>query len=68
MKKIGLISDTHGFLDPKIEKYLSVCDEIWHAGDVGDFKVVDGLEKICPIVRGVYGNIYDLSAKKLMFG
>ena len=57
MKKIGLISDTHGFLDPKIEKYLSVCDEIWHAGDVGDFKVVDGLEKICPIVRGVYGNI-----------
>lgn len=57
MKRIGLISDTHGFLDPKIEKYLSVCDEVWHAGDVGNFKVIEDLEKICPIVRGVYGNI-----------
>lgn len=57
MKKIGLISDTHGYLDPKIEKYFSECDEIWHAGDVGNHIVIDDLEKICPIIRGVYGNI-----------
>lgn len=57
MKRIGLISDTHGFLDPKIEKYFSVCDEIWHAGDVGNYKVIEDLQKICPIVRCVYGNI-----------
>lgn len=57
MKRIGLISDTHSYLDPKVEKYLSECDEIWHVGDVGTMDVIDGLLKIVPIVRGVYGNI-----------
>jgi len=57
MKKIGLISDTHSYLDPKIEKYFKECDEIWHVGDVGNMDVIDGLLKIVPIVRGVYGNI-----------
>lgn len=57
MKRIGLISDTHSYLDPKIEKYFKVCDEIWHAGDVGNHQVIDDLLKICPVVRGVYGNI-----------
>ncbi len=57
MKRIGLISDTHGFVDSKIEKYFSSCDEIWHAGDVGTHNVIDDLKKICPIVRGVFGNI-----------
>jgi len=57
MKKIGLISDTHNYLDPKVEKYFTECDEIWHVGDVGTIKVIDGLLKIVPIVRGVYGNI-----------
>ena len=57
MKKIGLISDTHNYLDPKVEKYFKDCDEIWHVGDVGTIKVIDGLLKIVPIVRGVYGNI-----------
>ena len=57
MKKIGLISDTHNYLDPKVEKYFKDCDEIWHVGDVGTIKVIDGLLKIVPTVRGVYGNI-----------
>ena len=57
MKKIGLISDTHNYLDPKIEKYFKDCDEIWHVGDVGTINVIDGLLKIVPTVRGVYGNI-----------
>lgn len=57
MKKIGLISDTHNFLDPKVGKYFKDCDEVWHAGDVGTIKVIDDLLKVVPTVRGVYGNI-----------
>lgn len=56
MTKIGLLSDTHGHLDPKIFEYFKDVDEIWHAGDVGDMAVVDALEKFKP-VRGIYGNI-----------
>ena len=56
--KIGLLSDTHSYLDPKIFEYFKACDEIWHAGDIGDRAVVDELEKFKP-VRAVYGNIDD---------
>ncbi len=56
MKKILLISDTHGYIDDKILKYCSLADEVWHAGDVGDIKVIDQLKKIKPL-KGVYGNI-----------
>lgn len=56
MKRIGLMSDTHGFVDPKIYDYFKDVDEIWHAGDVGDATVIDELRKFKP-VRGVYGNI-----------
>ena len=56
--KIGLISDTHGFLDEKIFKYFEACDEIWHAGDIGSIDIhnkLTGFKKL----RGVYGNIDD---------
>lgn len=56
MKRIGLISDTHSYLDPKIWKYLDEVDEIWHAGDVGDVSLIDELRAFKPL-RGVYGNI-----------
>ncbi|MEX1003501.1 MAG: metallophosphoesterase family protein [Crocinitomicaceae bacterium] len=56
MRKIGLMSDTHGYIDPKIYTYFKEVDEIWHAGDVGDIKVIRELEAFKP-VRGVYGNI-----------
>lgn len=56
MKRIGLLSDTHGFIDPKIYDYFKDVDEIWHAGDVGEVAVIDELRKFKPI-RGVYGNI-----------
>lgn len=56
--KIGLLSDTHSYLDPKVLTYFKDCDEIWHAGDIGDRIVVDALEKIKPL-RAVYGNIDD---------
>lgn len=56
--KIGLISDTHSFLDVSVLTHFKECDEIWHAGDIGDRAVTDQLEKIKP-VRAVYGNIDD---------
>lgn len=54
--KIGLISDTHSYLDPKISDYFKNCDEIWHAGDIGSLDVMTDLENLKP-VRAVYGNI-----------
>lgn len=54
--KIGLLSDTHGYLDDRILAHLQDCDEIWHAGDFGTVAVSDRLAEVAP-VRGVYGNI-----------
>ncbi|MDA9020611.1 metallophosphatase family protein, partial [bacterium] len=48
MKKIGLLSDTHGYLDPKIKKYFAKVDEIWHAGDIGSLAVLDELKAFKP--------------------
>lgn len=56
MKKIGVLSDTHGFFDSKLEKFFVECDEIWHAGDIGNLDVVDKIRKVKPL-RAVYGNI-----------
>ena len=55
MKKIGLLSDTHSFLDEAVFKYFDACDEIWHAGDFGA-GVAEPLAAFKPL-RGVYGNI-----------
>lgn len=59
---IGLISDTHSYFDPTIGKHFTHCDEIWHAGDIGEMKVIDALEKIKP-VKAVYGNIDDAAMR-----
>lgn len=56
MTKIGLISDTHGFLDDAVFKYFDQCDEIWHAGDFGSVAIVDTLAAFKPF-KGVWGNI-----------
>tara|TARA_Y100000768_G_scaffold362119_1_gene320684 strand:+ start:70 stop:579 length:510 start_codon:yes stop_codon:yes gene_type:complete len=56
MKKILVLSDTHGYLDERIEEYARNSDEVWHAGDFGSLKVLKKLEKIS-FFRGVYGNI-----------
>ena len=58
MVKIGLLSDTHSHLDPKIFEYFREVDEIWHAGDIGSIEVTDQLKKFKPL-RAVYGNIDD---------
>jgi hypothetical protein len=54
--RIGLLSDTHSWLDPKVFHYFAECDEIWHAGDFGTMDVIDRLRAFKPL-RGVYGNI-----------
>ncbi len=56
MTRIGLISDTHGFLDDSVFKHFENCDEIWHAGDFGNIELADKLAAFKPM-RGVYGNI-----------
>lgn len=56
MIKIGLISDTHSFLDEAVFKYFDDRDEIWHAGDFGNVELVDQLSAFKPL-RGVFGNI-----------
>jgi putative phosphoesterase len=53
---IGLLSDTHSFLDEKVFHYFADCDEVWHAGDFGSMAVVERLRAFKPL-RGVYGNI-----------
>lgn len=56
--KIGLISDTHSYLDPKVFEHFKLCDEIWHAGDIGTTSLADELANYKPL-RAVYGNIDD---------
>tara|TARA_B100000927_G_scaffold156828_1_gene126315 strand:+ start:727 stop:1221 length:495 start_codon:yes stop_codon:yes gene_type:complete len=56
MKIIGLLSDTHSYLHPKIWNHFKDCDEIWHAGDIGNIEIFNKLQKFKPL-RAVYGNI-----------
>lgn len=56
MKRIGLISDTHHYLDDAVFKHFDKCDEIWHGGDFGSAAVANALKLFKPL-RGVYGNI-----------
>lgn len=56
MTKIGLLSDTHGYLHPKIFSFFKDCDEIWHAGDIGNIETYDRLKTFKPI-KAVFGNI-----------
>ena len=65
MKKIGLLSDTHGFLDDKVFEHFKDCDEVWHAGDIGTVEVADKLAAFKPL-WAVYGNI-DGDKLRVMF-
>lgn len=57
MKQIGILSDTHGLWDDRFTEYFKDCDEVWHAGDVGDAEIIRRLQRLVPMVRCVYGNI-----------
>ena len=63
MKKILIISDTHNYLDEKLNKYLAQADEVWHAGDIGSIEVCDKIEKLKPL-KAVWGNIDDKEMRK----
>jgi uncharacterized protein len=56
MTHIGLLSDTHGFVHPKCFDFFKDCDEIWHAGDIGNIVVADTLLGFKPL-KAVFGNI-----------
>ena len=62
--KIGLLSDTHGYLDAAIFKYFEHCDEIWHAGDIGNIEVVEELREFRPL-RAVSGNIDGYAVRQM---
>lgn len=55
--KIALLSDTHGYLDKAILKYLTTADEIWHAGDIGSKEVLEQLQELPGKIKIVHGNI-----------
>lgn len=56
MTRIGILSDTHSHWDDRYTVYFKDCDEIWHAGDIGDISLLERLEEIAP-VRAVAGNV-----------
>lgn len=64
MTRIGLISDTHDYLDDTVFTHFDKCDEIWHAGDFGTASIAEKLSAFKPL-RGVYGNIdgYDIRSQ-----
>ncbi len=63
MTRIGVISDTHGFLDAKFIEFFEGCDQVWHAGDIGNVDVLTQLQSLFPEVYAVYGNIDDWSVR-----
>ena len=58
MAKILILSDTHSYLDPRLEKHIQAANQVWHAGDIGEIKVMDDIEAINPLIA-VHGNIDD---------
>lgn len=63
MPRIGLLSDTHGYLDQQVFRHFESCDEIWHAGDFGP-AVAEQLQSFKPL-RAVYGNIDDQQVRSV---
>lgn len=63
MKKILLISDTHGYLDPALLKHIKAADEVWHGGDIGSMQLCSDIENLKPL-KAVFGNIDDLQMRQ----
>ena len=64
MKKIGIISDTHGHLDEEVCNFLADVDHIWHAGDIGSLALADEIASFKPFTA-VYGNIDDAVTRRV---
>jgi uncharacterized protein len=58
MSRIGVLSDTHNYLDPRIPKLFAGVDQILHAGDIGQPAILLALEQLAP-VTAVAGNTDD---------
>lgn len=56
MRRIGILSDTHYYIGEEIFRHFELCDEIWHAGDIGNIVVAESLASFRPL-KAVYGNI-----------
>ena len=66
MTRIGLLSDTHSYLDDAVFKHFENCDEVWHAGDFGNLELAAKLAAFKPL-KGVYGNIDGQDIRTLYF-
>jgi len=64
LTRIGLISDTHNWLDEKVFKHFESCDEIWHDGDFGSIEIAERLAACRPL-KGVYGNIDGMDVRSI---
>jgi putative phosphoesterase len=62
--KIGLLSDTHGWIHPSLFDHFAGCDEVWHAGDIGNIQTADALAAFKPL-RAVFGNIDDSAVRSI---
>lgn len=67
MTRIGIISDTHGFLDENIFEHFKACDEVWHVGDFGTVEIADKIRQQ-KLLKGVYGNIDGQDIRKEFTG
>jgi uncharacterized protein len=62
--KIGLVSDTHGWIHPRLFDHFAKCDQIWHAGDIGNIETADAFALFKPF-KAVFGNIDDANVRKV---
>lgn len=63
MRRIGLLSDTHSWFDADLEDFFRDCDEVWHCGDIGDYRVAARMEELFDF-SAVYGNIDDYYTRR----
>ncbi|MEG1572812.1 MAG: metallophosphoesterase family protein [Bacteroidales bacterium] len=65
MVRIGLISDTHACIHPRVFNFLKDCDQIWHAGDLGNMETLETLAQFKPTIA-VYGNVDDYKTRRTL--
>lgn len=64
MKRVGILSDTHGHWDEQLANFFAQCDELWHAGDIGNIETADSIAQFKPL-KAVHGNIDDFRVRSV---